>query len=172
MSDTINEQHRFAPHDVAGMYSVSVMTVRRWADYHKAHLSADANPPPGKARAFTWDDVQKFKQIKAWRDQGLTVDTINNILSGNVTGAITSTVIDDSVATLSTPQEGLQQAQGIIVALGAMQGQIDAIQRARESDKQMLDTMRQRYVIVFGFGFVAAGIMFLLLIGLAWLYGA
>jgi len=44
--------------------------------------------------------------------------------------------------------------------MNAMQRQIDGIQHARRDN-----------IMMFGFGFIAAALMFLLLIVLAWLYG-
>lgn len=165
MADSINEQHRFAPHDVAGMFDVSVMTVRRWAEYHKAHLSESANPSPGKPRSFTWADVENFRQIKAWRDEGLSVDAINTRLTNNVTEPLTSTVTDNSAVALPTSQEWLQQAPAMLVVLNDLEKRMDAkfevLQQARRFD---------------AVGFVGIGIIIgiafcTLLIALASLYG-
>lgn len=65
-------------------------------------------------------------------------------------------------------QEGLQQAQGLVVALEAMQRQIDAIQQAAQhADRSRFDT-----VTVLGIG-ICIGLLFAaILIGLAYLYGS
>lgn len=159
MTDSINEQHRFAPHDVAGMFNVSVMTVRRWAEYHKAHLSESANPSPGKPRSFTWADVETFRQIKAWRDEGLSVDAINNRLTGSVTEPITATVTDNTAIAHTTAQESPQQAQAFMVVVQDLQRQIDAIQQSRRDA-----------VSWFALGFLVAGFLFLGMVLLSWLY--
>ena len=167
MTDSVNEQHRFAPHDIAGMFDVSVMTVRRWAEYHKAHLSESANPSPGKPRSFTWADVETFRQIKAWRDAGLSVDAINTRLTGSITEPIIPTVTGDSAVASVGAQEGLQQAQGVMVALEAMRTEIAAIRAVASEAKQV-----QRDAITwFAMGFIAAGIFFLIIVVMAWLYG-
>ena len=165
MADSINEQHRFAPHDVAGMFDVSVMTVRRWAEYHKAHLSESANPSPGKPRSFTWADVEQFRQIKTWRDEGLSVDAINTRLTNNVTEPITSTVTDNSAIALPTSPEGLQQAPAMLVVLNDLEKRIDAkievLHQARRFDA----------VGFIGIGIIIGIAFCTMLIALASLYG-
>ncbi len=58
-----------------------------------AHLSVGANPPSGIVRRFTWSDVETFRQIKAWRDAGLSVDVINFKLVERNTEAISNAPI-------------------------------------------------------------------------------
>jgi DNA-binding transcriptional MerR regulator len=163
MSDSINEQHFFAPHDVAGMFNVSVMTVRRWADYHKEHLSVSANPPAGAKRYFTWADVETFRQIKAWRDEGLSVEVINKRLTSNVTESITPTVTDNSAIAPVAAQESPQQAPASIVTPEYFM----TIERRFEA----LETSRRDAITMLGIG-ICIGLLFAaILIGLAWLYG-
>ncbi len=139
MSDIFNSQHLFAPHDIAGMLGVSVMTVRRWADYHKAHLSEHANPPHGKVRAFTWADVEKFRQIKTLRDSGLNVTAINNMLSSATAESITPTVIRDSATALrpppDVPHNTLAPAMDGYIVL-AIQKRIEALELANVTTAQ------------------------------------
>jgi DNA-binding transcriptional MerR regulator len=167
MTESLNEQHTFAPHDVAGMFNVSVMTVRRWADYHKQHLSDVANPPPGKARAFTWADVEKFRQIKAWRDAGLSVEAINNRLSGTITEAVTANVTDGSFTALQTAPSAPESMPASIVALDALQRRLEAVETSVADSRNS----QRDGVLMFGVGFIAALLFVVVIIGLAVLYG-
>lgn len=174
MSDSINEQHHFAPHDVAGMFGVSVMTVRRWAEYHKAHLSDVANPPPGEPRQFTWADVEKFRQIKAWRDEGLTVEAIKNRLSGTITEAITPTVMANSTSeAIEAPQNEPESQQGAILPLQAiehyqaietrlalLERSAQTTEQARQEDRRLL----RDGLTMFALGFIAALLFVILLL--------
>jgi DNA-binding transcriptional MerR regulator len=160
MSDSINEQHKFAPHDVAGMFNVSVMTVRRWADYHKAHLSDLANPLAGKARAFTWADVKKLRQIKAWRDSGLSVEAINNRLSGTVTESITPTVMADSFNAIQTAPDSTPASIVVLDAITTLQRDVAAL----KASSQTPVTSQRDGVIMFGVGFIAALVFVVLLL--------
>jgi DNA-binding transcriptional MerR regulator len=165
MPDSINEQHTFAPHDVAGMFNVSVMTVRRWADYHKLHLSDVANPSPGKARAFSWADVEKFRQIKAWRDAGLSVEAINNRLSGIITEAVTANVMDGSFTSIQNAPDALESMPASILVLDA----ITTLQRdvaALKASSQTQAPKQGEWFSGFGFGFIAALLFVLLLLAL------
>lgn len=154
------------PHATAAMLEITPVTLRRWCEYHAQHLSAGANPPAGKARRFTGRDLEVLKHVRSLRAQGLTVADINEHLAG-----LTFAVVDASeqttgeskeIASLSSP-EGLQQSPGVIVALEAMQRQIDAIQQA---NRGRFDT-----VTVLGIG-ICIGLLFAVgMIVLAWLYG-
>ena len=154
------------PHATAAMLEITPVTLRRWCEYHAEHLSAGANPPAGKARRFTGRDLEVLKHVRSLRAQGLTVADINEQLAG-----LTFAVVDASeqttgdskeIAPLGSP-EGLQQSPGVIVALEAMQRQIDAIQ---QDNRRRFDT-----VTVLGIG-ICIGLLFAVgMIVLAWLYG-
>jgi DNA-binding transcriptional MerR regulator len=152
----------------AEMIGIKAGTLRRWCAYHSDHLSTTANPPTGQPRRFTNRDVEILRYVQDLRSQGLTVDSINSQL-----GLLTfpdvdeseeqSPVIDSTQLTSMGSLEGLQQAPGVIVALEAMQRQIDAIQQA---NRGRFDT-----VTVLGIG-ICIGLLFAVcMIVLAWLYG-
>jgi DNA-binding transcriptional MerR regulator len=169
MPDSKNEQHEFAPHDVAGMFGVSVMTVRRWADYHKEHLSTSANPSPGKPRAFTWSDVERFRQIKAWRDEGLSVEAINNRLSGRVTNPITATVIPDRLEVSVDAPDAIESTRAPIVGqdyLMSIERRFEALQASIDEVKRAPLPSQWDGVTMFGVGFIAALLFVLLLLAL------
>ena len=164
MTDT-NPLHTFAPHDLAGMFDVSVMTIRRWAEYHADHLSTGANPAPGQVRRFSWSDVETMRTIKAMRDSGLSVEAINVKLTE-------ATAQSNSAVTMpitSTPDTNALDAQhstpALTVALFDLERRIDAkleaIQRSREPS----------YAQGVIHGMVGIGLIVLIAIGLAVLYG-
>jgi DNA-binding transcriptional MerR regulator len=150
----------FTPNEAAIMLGTAAHNVRRWTEYHAAHLSPLATPPPGQARRYNGRDIEVLKHVKALRSQGLTVPVINEQLAG-LTFAEIDTSAADSVTIASVgSQEGVQQAPGVIVALQAIEQRIDAIERKR------LDT-----VTAIGIG-ICIGLLFAaILISLAWLYG-
>ena len=164
MTDT-NPLHTFAPHDLAGMFDVSVMTIRRWAEYHADHLSAGANPAPGQVRRFSWSDVETMRTIKAWRDSGLSVEAINVKLTEANAQSNTAVTMPVSVESLPTAQEAPQASTALVMALhdtiDTLQRRVGALEQRREPS----------FVVGLGLGAIGMGILFLLLIGLAVLYG-
>ena len=152
------------------MLEITPVTLRRWCEYHAEHLSAGANPPAGKARRFTGRDLEVFKHVRSLRAQGLTVADINEQLAG-LTFAVVDTneqsAADSEELASVGSQEGLQQTPGVIVALEAMQRQIDTIQQAAQhANGRRFDT-----VTVLGIG-ICIGLLFAVgMIVLAWLYG-
>ena len=127
-----NPLHTFAPHDLAGMFDVSVMTIRRWAEHHAAHLSESANPTAGQPRRFTWADVETMRQIKALRDSGLSVDAINAKLTEANAEANTAVTVPVSVELAPTAQEGPEASQLPVRVLEDLEKRIDAKIEAME----------------------------------------
>lgn len=127
-----NPLHTFAPHDLAGMFDISVMTIRRWAEYHAAHLSDGANPTTGQPRRFTWTDVETMRKIKAWRDNGLSVDAINAKLTEANAEANTAVTVAVSAEPVPASQETPSASQLPMVALDDLEKRIDAKLEAME----------------------------------------
>jgi len=164
MTDT-NPLHTFAPHDLAGMFDVSVMTIRRWAEYHADHLSTGANPAPGQVRRFSWSDVETMRNIKAWRDNGLSVEAINVKLTEATAQSNTAVTIPVSLTPDTNALDAQHSTPALTVALFDLERRIDAkleaIQRSREPS----------YFVGIGIGFIAALLFVLVVVGLAVLYG-
>jgi DNA-binding transcriptional MerR regulator len=164
-----DKQTTITPAIAAQRLGVEVYTVRRWCDWHAAHLSASASPGAGALRRLTQSDIEVLSMVRDLRAQGLHTETINEQLEG-VTFAVVDTdeqsAADSEELAPMASQEGLQQAPPVLVALQAMQTQIDAIQQARQEDR------RPRFDIVtaIGLGFVGGLIFMLAVIVLAWLY--
>lgn len=156
---------------------VKAVTLRRWADYHAMHLSPGANPPTGIARRFDSRDLEVLKTVKSLRDDGLSTARINERLAGLTFASIDTTEVEQEAMApgghsteLSAvgQQEGLQSTQGIIVALQAMQTQIDAIQQARQEDRRP----RLDIITAIGIG-ICIGLLFAVgMIVLASIYGS
>jgi hypothetical protein len=68
-------------------------------------------------------------------------------------------------------QESLQQVQDVMLALEAMQRQIDAIQQAKQEYRLEALQSRRDAVSWFALGFLVAGFLFLGMVLLSWLYG-
>lgn len=85
----MNEHTANTPHALAEMLDITPVTLRRWCEYHVAHLSPGANPLPGKARRFTGRDTEVLRHVRSLRDLGLTASDINEQLAG-----LTFAVID------------------------------------------------------------------------------
>jgi len=159
-----------SPTFTAELLDIKPLTLRRWCEYHAEHLSPSTNPPSGQSRRFTDKDIEVLKHIKHLRSQGFNTAIINERLAGlTFAEVITDERTEDDSAGDSealasvSPQEGLQQAPGVIVALQAMQRQIDGLQQA---NRRRFDS-----ITILGVG-ICIGLLFAaILIGLAWLYG-
>jgi len=159
-----NPLHTFAPHDLAGMFDVSVMTIRRWAEYHAEHLSDGANPTAGQSRRFTWADVETMRQIKALRDSGLSVEAINAKLTEANVPANTAVTVPVSVAPVPAAQEGPEASQLPVMVLESLQKRIEAIETNHKTN------VAQHGLAMFALGFCAACLLFFILVYLISIY--
>ena len=170
---------QYKPSDAAKACNTSVNTIRNWCRDYAAFLSPGARGN-GANRILTGKDLNTLKYIAQLRAENLQQASIAQRLQETSIGDV------ETLVTLQDPpispslleerkelapvaaQEGLQQAQGLVVALEAMQRQIDAIQQAvQHADRRRFDT-----VTVLGIG-ICIGLLFAaILIGLAYLYGS
>jgi len=70
------------PHEAAAAVGVGVQSIRRWCEWHAAHLSPGANPGAGMPRRLVARDVEVLKEVKDLRYQGLQTEAINERLAG------------------------------------------------------------------------------------------
>ena len=70
------------PHEAASAVGVGVQSIRRWCEWHAAHLSPGANPGAGMPRRLVARDVEVLKEVKDLRYQGLQTEAINERLAG------------------------------------------------------------------------------------------
>ena len=158
-----DRQTTITPSVAAQRLGVEVYTVRRWCDWHAAHLSASASPGAGALRRLTQSDIEVLSMVRDLRAQGLHTETINEQLEG-VTFAVVDTDEQsagdsEELAPLAS-QDGLQSTQAMLMVLNDLQRQIDGIQQSRRDS-----------VTWFALGFLVAGFLFLGMVLLSWLYG-
>ena len=157
--------------ETAQALGVSVSTMRNWSDQYAAYLSETARPGHVPERRFTDKDLTVLAYIKQLRNEGMQAEQIRIRLSETTFNdieiitqqATTDFSKPDSVVVPQNAPDAPETAQlaiRLLDSMNAMQRQIDGIQHARRDN-----------IMMFGFGFIAAALMFLLLIVLAWLYG-
>lgn len=122
--------YHFTPQAVANQIGVSVQSVRRWAEQYKDFLSDSANPAPGKARLYTWADVETLRRIKEFRDLALPLDEITKRLSTPTAPPATVAPIVATQAPQESPQAG-PAPLAMVEAITALQRQIDGLQQAQ-----------------------------------------
>ena len=170
---------QYKPSDAAKACNTSVNTIRNWCRDYAVFLSPGARGN-GANRILTDKDLNTLKYIAQLRAENLQQAAIAQRLQETSIGEVETLValqgpsigppLPEEMQELApvAAQEGLQQAQGLVVALEAMQRQIDAIQQAvQHADRRRFDT-----VTVLGIG-ICIGLLFAaILIGLAYLYGS
>ena len=170
---------QYKPSDAAKACNTSVNTIRNWCRDYAVFLSPGARGN-GANRILTDKDLNTLKYIAQLRAENLQQAAIAQRLQETSIGDVETLVALQGPSIGPPPpeemkelapvasQEGLQQAQGLVVALEAMQRQIDAIQQAvQHADRRRFDT-----VTVLGIG-ICIGLLFAaILIGLAYLYGS
>jgi DNA-binding transcriptional MerR regulator len=140
MSDS-GAQQLLSVGEVAKRLGLPTHTIRRWAEYHREHLSETANPEDvGTARRFTEKDVQTLQAAQQMRAKGLTVAVINDRLSGLSIGEIEQTE--------PTGIEPAQDAPTGDVVSGALIARVDALLALGER-VQALEAQRWRIDVVF-----------------------
>ena len=159
-----DRQTTITPSAAAQRLGVEVYTVRRWCDWHAAHLSASASPGAGALRRLTQSDIEVLSMVRDLRAQGLHTETINEQLEG-VTFAIVdndeqSAGDSEELAPLAS-QEAPQSTQAIIMVVESLRSEVKAIQEARRFDA----------VGLVGLGIVIGLVFATMFIALASLYG-
>lgn len=137
------------PSEVAALLGVDAATVRRWAAWHKEHLSTGAAPAAGGRRAFTSHDVAVLQQVQALRIAGLTTPAINERLY-----SLTIAEIESPQAAQKAPEspESAHIEQSYLQPLqGALQPFVEA-QQAQQQRIERLEKGLQTSLIIFGAG--------------------
>jgi len=167
MPDQQHEQ-TFAPHDAAVRVGITPASIRRWCEYHAAHLSDSARPLSGVQRRLTGKDIEVLRHVKSLRDQGLTVPIINEQLQG-LSFAEIDNQVDSDVYTVS-PTDAPASPQQVQAMLAVLET-VNAVQRRLEAVEAVGKANRRDSVQWFAFGFIVAAFMFLGMVVLSWLYG-
>ena len=162
-----DRQTTITPSAAAQRLGVEVYTVRRWCDWHAAHLSASASPGAGALRRLTQSDIEVLSMVRDLRAQGLHTETINEQLAGLTFAEIDTSAGDsEELAPLASPGE-LQSTQALIMVVESLRSEVNAIQQARQEERHnRIDT-----VTAIGLGLCMGLLFAAILIGLAWLYG-
>lgn len=150
------------------MLGITPVTLRRWCAAHASYLSPLANPPErGTARRFTGKDIEVLKHVQSLRAHGLTEAKINEQLR-----TLTFAEIDNSEQNVDTePTTDLPVQQETSHNALALRVALDDLEKRFDAKFAALERNRRDAFVMFGAGFLAAGVLFLLLIGLAVLYG-
>ncbi len=159
----------YKPADAARACNASPNTIRNWCRDYAAFLSPGASGHGGD-RLLTDRDMQVLQMIAQLRAEKMLLPEITARLREVTFGDIAPPGPSAPPSTLQSPQnaqDGLQQTQGVLVALQALQAQVDAIREATGQDRQQ----RRDNVTAFGLGFIVAGFLFLGMVLLSWLYG-
>jgi len=153
---------------------VSVGTMRNWSDQYAGFLGETARPGYQPERRFADKDLTVLTYIKQLRAEGLQAEQIRERLAETTFQDVeilqqqTTTEADkpqQNAIVSPSSQEAPHSTTALTVALLDLERRIDAkiegLQRTKEPS----------YLTGIGIGFIAAGILFMLLVGLATLYG-
>ena len=159
----------------ASKLQVSPNTLRNWSDQYAGFLGESARPGHQPERRFADKDLTVLTYIKQLRAEGLQAEQIRERLTettfqdAEILQQQTTIEGDKPQQTtaidLPTAQEAQHLTPAPLVALVDLERLIDAkleaIQRVKEPS----------FFVGLGLGFIAAGVLFLLIVGVAILYG-
>lgn len=74
----------FTPKKAAEEVDCSPDTIRRYCSLYSRHLSEGANPPKGKSRLLTSEDVALLRIAKLQTEMGETIEAVDTILESVV----------------------------------------------------------------------------------------
>lgn len=121
--------------EASAALSLPDYTLRRWCDWHAAHLSAYAVPASGVTRRFTPTDIAVLGEVKRLRDEGLHTAQINDQLA--------RVVVVEAAEALQGDTEAPQATQTALVVLGDITTRLAALESsAQETQQQQAATVR------------------------------
>lgn len=118
------------PHEAAAAVGVGVQSIRRWCEWHAAHLSPGANPGAGMPRRLVARDVEVLKEVKDLRYQGLQTEAINEHLAGLTFPEIEPGDQADALTVPPASQEGQGAPQLPAVVHNDLQTKLDRLERS------------------------------------------
>ena len=111
---------------VGQLFHVSGETVRNWANEFASYLSVVGNPPKGKQRRFTDEDLAVFSLVAEMKERGATFDEIHAALAAGQRGASLQFAADGEVSTQSEDEPTLAiQVQYLQQTLARLEQQRD-----------------------------------------------
>ncbi len=150
------------PADIAKECGVSVGTVRNWCAEYAEFLSMGANPIDGN-RLLNERDLEICRYIASLRKEGMSKPQIILRLRETTFGHVdTEQSIVKPIEAPQSLQESHQDTSSMIVALHAMQTDIEALKASTQDARQS----QRDGVVMFGVGFIAALLFVLLLLAL------
>lgn len=163
------------PSQVAKVLNVSADTIRRYAELYAGHLSAAANPGPGRPRAFTEEDIATLRYILQLKAENLSAEEIADRLASGVVAAGSELARSPTEAPPALPAEAvaaLQRLSGSLESLATTLGTtVPRLQADNEEMRRRValvearqsDTRRLAWVLALG---VILGVL-LVLVGAA-----
>lgn len=116
----------YATRHVGDLFHVSGETVRNWANEFVMYLSVVGNPPKGKQRRFTDEDLSVFSLVAEMKQRGATFDEIHMALAAGQRGAPLQFVQDERSVARSEEEPSIAlQVQYLQQTLARMEQQRD-----------------------------------------------
>lgn len=100
MSDKYQSRH------LQSMFDISSETVRNWAKEFEVYLSPSANPPKGKYRKFTEEDLRVIALIARMKDDGAIFEGIHEALQDGARAE--PPAVPDELLDIASSPAGLQ----------------------------------------------------------------
>ena len=154
-----NPLQTFTPTEAAELVGAGAHSIRRWAEWHSAHLSQGASPTPGAPRRFTGRDVEVLKHVKALREQGLQTLAINEQLARLTFAEIDNQDQAVELPAALNPQPGSQEspsaAQLPVMVVNDLENRFNAKFAALEKTREEVKHTRQRETLIFLLGLTA-----------------
>jgi len=144
---------------------VSASTIRNWCRDFAPMLSDGANPPTGRERRLTLDDIAKLQQVKALRDSGRRVEDIRALLQAAASANSPAQLTIDAVATSQAAQDATDNAHAplaLVAAHTTLQSRVDDLARHIERVEQ---SQRDR-LNMFVTGVLVGGVVVLIVVAL------
>jgi DNA-binding transcriptional MerR regulator len=154
-------QRIITPSAAALTVGVDTMTIRRWCEWHKEHLSASANPAPGSRRFLTLKDLETLSLIKELRQQGLTTVQVNEQLQHiDVTPTEPLELTTAAQNATDGPQTALAVVEALTTALSPLQARVEALER-QQTERRLAS---RDMIIGLAVGAILSAVFFLIIV--------
>jgi DNA-binding transcriptional MerR regulator len=131
----------YATRHAADLFTVSPETIRNWANEFAEHFSVVGNPPKGKQRRFTLEDLEIFSLIAQMKEQGATFDEIRAALANGQRGALPPLPIAEMDTTLAPEKE-----KHLAVQMQYLQQQLIKVETERNMAQAQLQPLKDEII--------------------------
>ena len=131
----------YATRHAADLFTVSPETIRNWANEFAEHFSVVGNPPKGKQRRFTLEDLEIFSLIAQMKEQGATFDEIRAALANGQRGALPPLPIAQIDTTLAPEKE-----KHLAVQMQYLQQQLIKVETERNMAQAQLQPLKDQII--------------------------